>query len=163
MELKIFWCCVRDGITGIKEAITATFPASCSVNQVPNMLCYVVAEKDKKAFATDLKTIRFTTSPSEQAGFERMEAISEKGKDKYPHAMKSRAVNWNVICSIFKFSMDVHKVVHTTNVIESLNSTYRCLNSQRSAFLSDIALLKATIRYHQKMDDAAQKLEQSPR
>lgn len=70
------------------------------------MLCYVVvAEKDKKAFATDLKTIRFTTSPSEQTGFERMEAISEKRKDKYPHAMKIRAVNWNVICSIFKFSI----------------------------------------------------------
>ena len=33
--------------------------------------------------------------------------------------------------------------IYTTNAIESLNSTYRRLNSQRSVFPSDTALLKA--------------------
>lgn len=76
-----------DGLTGIKEAITAAFPDTeyqrCIVHQVRNTLRYV-AEKDKKAFATDLKTIYH--SPSEQTGFERMEAVADKWRDKYPHA-----------------------------------------------------------------------------
>jgi transposase-like protein len=57
--------------------------------------------------------------------------------------MKSWATNWDVISPIFKFSADVRKVIYTTNAIESLNSTYRRLNSQRSVFPSDTALLKA--------------------
>lgn len=57
--------------------------------------------------------------------------------------MKSWSSNRDVISSIFKFSADVRKVIYTTNAIESLNSTYRRLNRQRSVFPSDIALLKA--------------------
>ncbi len=33
--------------------------------------------------------------------------------------------------------------MYTTNVIESLNSTYRRINRQRSVFSTDTALLKA--------------------
>ena len=57
--------------------------------------------------------------------------------------MKSWNKNWDVISPIFKFSMEVRKVIYTTNAIESLNSVYRRLNSQRSVFPSDTALLKA--------------------
>ena len=133
-----------DGLSGIKEAIAAAFPETeyqrCIVHQVRNTLRYVV-EKDKKAFAADLKTIYH--APSEQTGHERMTAITEKWQDKYPHAMKSWVTNWDVICPIFKFSAEVRKVIYTTNAIESLNSTYRRLNRQRSVFPSDTALLKA--------------------
>ncbi len=133
-----------DGLSGIKEAIAAAFPETeyqrCIVHQVRNTLRYV-AEKDKKAFAADLKTIYH--APSEQTGHERMTAITEKWQDKYPHAMKSWVTNWDVICPIFKFSAEVRKVIYTTNAIESLNSTYRRLNRQRSVFPSDTALLKA--------------------
>ena len=47
------------------------------------------------------------------------------------------------ISPIFKFSKDVRMVIYTINAIESLNSTYRQLNSQRSVFPSDMVLLKA--------------------
>ena len=47
------------------------------------------------------------------------------------------------IFPIFKFSTTVRMVIYTTNTIESLNSTYRKLNRQRSVFPSDTALLKA--------------------
>ena len=57
--------------------------------------------------------------------------------------MKSWYANWDVISPIFKFSADVRKVIYTTNVIESLNSTYRRLNHQRRVFPSDTSLLKA--------------------
>lgn len=38
--------------------------------------------------------------------------------------------------------MTVRKVIYTTNTIESLNSTYRKLNSQRNVFPIDTTLLK---------------------
>ena len=40
-------------------------------------------------------------------------------------------------------TQQVKAVIYTTNAIESLNSTYRKLNRQRSVFPSDTALLKA--------------------
>lgn len=49
-----------DELTGIKEAINAAFPKTeyqrCIVHQVRNTLKYV-ADKDRKPFAADLKTI----------------------------------------------------------------------------------------------------------
>ena len=57
--------------------------------------------------------------------------------------MKRWYDNWDAVSPIFKFSKDVRTVIYTTNAIESLNSTYRRLNSQRNVFPSDTALLKA--------------------
>lgn len=57
--------------------------------------------------------------------------------------MKRWKDNWDAISPIFKFSVDVRKVIYTTNVIESPNSIYQRLNQQRSVFPSDTALLKA--------------------
>ena len=133
-----------DGLSGIKESIAVAFPNTeyqrCIVHQVRNTLKYV-ADKDKKEFATDLKTIYHATK--EEIGYERMERVTEKWHERYPNAMKSWATNWDVISPIFKFSSEVRKVIYTTNSIESLNSTYRRLNRQRSVFPSDTALLKA--------------------
>lgn len=133
-----------DGLTGIKESIAVAFPNTeyqrCIVHQVRNTLKYV-SDKDKKVLAADLKTIY--QAHNEEMGYERMEAARDKWEDKYPNAMKSWVKNWDVICPIFKFSADVRKVIYTTNAIESLNSTYRRLNSQRSVYPSDMALLKS--------------------
>ena len=120
-----------DGLSGIKEAIAAAFPKTeyqrCIVHQVRNTLKYV-PDKDRKAFASDLKTI-YHASDEEKARLA-LDRVTEK---------------WtaNAITPIFKFSPDVRKVIYTTNAIESLNSTYRKLNRQRSVFPSDTALLKA--------------------
>ena len=133
-----------DGLTGMKEAVSAAFPQTelqrCIVHQVRNTLKYV-GEKNKKELANDLKTIYH--APSEDAALEALDRITEKWEDDYPNAMKSWYKNWDVISPIFKFSADVRKVIYTTNAIESLNSGYRRLNKQRSVFPSDTALLKA--------------------
>lgn len=133
-----------DGLSGIKESINASFPDTeyqrCIVHQIRNTLKYV-SYKHKKDFAKDLKGIY--QSPSEEIVHKNLEVVSEKWNDKYPGAMRSWHRNWDSITPIFKFSPDVRKVIYTTNAIESLNSTYRKLNSQRSVFPSDTALLKA--------------------
>ena len=82
-------------------------------------------------------------APSEEAALEQLERVTQKWEPDYPNAMKSWYKNWDVISPIFKFSMEVRKIIYTTNAIESLNSGYRRLNKQRSVFPSDTALLKA--------------------
>lgn len=133
-----------DGLTGIKEAINAAFPQTeyqrCIVHQVRNTLKYV-ADKDKKQFAADLKKIY--QAPKEEQAASGRDQVIEKWSGKYPNAMKSWVTNWDAITPIFKFSAEVRTVIYTTNAIESLNSTYRRLNRQRSVFPSDQALLKA--------------------
>ena len=133
-----------DGLTGIKEAIATAFPQTeyqrCIVHQVRNTLKYV-ADKERKQFAADLKKIY--AAPDAARAEEIRDAVTEKWKEKYPNAMKSWYTNWDAITPIFKFSAEVRTVIYTTNAIESLNSTYRKLNRQRSVFPSDQALLKA--------------------
>ena len=133
-----------DGLSGIKEAISAAFPKTeyqrCIVHQVRNTLKYV-ADKDRKPFATDLKTIY--QAPTEEGALEALERVTEKWSEKYPNSMKSWKQNWDAVSPIFKFSTEVRKVMYTTNAIEGLNATYRKLNRQRSVFPSDTALLKA--------------------
>ena len=133
-----------DGLTGIKEAINAAFPKTeyqrCIVHQVRNTLKYV-PDKDRKAFAADLKTIY--QAAGEKKALAALEHVTEKWTPKYPNSMKRWKDNWDAISPIFKFSATVRKVIYTTNAIESLNSTYRKLNRQRSVFPSDTALLKA--------------------
>ena len=110
-----------DGLTGIKEAIAAAFPNTeyqrCIVHQVRNTLKYV-PDKDRKAFATDLKTIYHASN--EKKALEALKTVTEKWTPKYPNSMKRWSDNWDVISPIFKFSATVRKVIYTTNAIESL-------------------------------------------
>lgn len=133
-----------DGLTGIKDAISAAFPMTeqqrCIVHMVRNTLKYV-ANKDMKAFAKDLKTIY--TSPDEKTALKQLEMVTQKWEPLYPTAMNRWRDNWDAVSPIFKFSKDVRTAFYTTNAIESLNASYRRLNRQRSVFTSSQALLKA--------------------
>ncbi len=97
-----------DGLSGIKEAIAAAFPKTeyqrCIVHQVRNTLKYV-PDKDRKAFASDLKTI-YHASDEEKARLA-LDRVTEKWTAKYPNSMKRWYDNWDAIIPIFKFSPDV--------------------------------------------------------
>ena len=58
-----------DGLSGIKEAIMTAFPKTeyqrCIVHQVRNTLKYV-SDKDKKAFAANLKTIYHASNKEQE-------------------------------------------------------------------------------------------------
>ena len=110
-----------DGLSGMKEAISAAFPKTeyqrCIVHMVRNTLKYV-PDKDRKAFATDLKTIYHATD--EKKALAALDKVTEKWTPKYPNSMKRWKDNWDCISPIFKFSDTVRKVIYTTNAIESL-------------------------------------------
>lgn len=79
-----------DGLSGIKEAIAVAYPNTeyqrCIVHQVRNTLKYV-ADKDRKPFANDLKTIY--QAPSEEQALESLERVTKTWSVKYPNSMKS--------------------------------------------------------------------------
>ena len=132
-----------DGLSGLKEAVEAAFPETehqrCIVHMVRNTLKYV-AHKDRKFFAKDLRSIY--TAPDEKTALKRLEEADKKWSPHYPAVMQRWYDHWDVITPIFKFSMGVRTAFYTTNIIESLNASYRRLNRQRSVFPSAQALLK---------------------
>ena len=78
-----------DGLTGIKESIAVAYHQTeyqrCIVHQVRSTLKYI-ADKDKKAFAADLKTIYH--APTEEVGYANMKEVADKRQEHYPNAMK---------------------------------------------------------------------------
>ena len=83
-----------DGLTGIKDAISAAFPETeqqrCIVHMVRNTLKYV-ANKDMKSFAKDLKTIY--TAADEEAARKQLKTVTEKWSGQYPSAMNHAMQN----------------------------------------------------------------------
>ena len=107
----------------MREAVESAFQQTeyqrCLIHQVRTAMKYVV-EKDRKEFASDLKTIY--QAPDESHVLEARERVAEKWGAKYANAVKGWECNWDTNSPIFKFSSQVIKVIYTTNTIESLNS-----------------------------------------
>jgi transposase-like protein len=133
-----------DGLSGIGEAIEASFPQAehqrCIVHMIRNTLKFV-SYKDRQSFANDLRGIY--QAADETAGYANMQRVREKWENKYPQAMKRWQTNWASISPIYKYSPAVRKALYTTNAIESLNSQYRRINRSRSVFPSEESLRKA--------------------
>ena len=134
-------------LSKIEKETVKDFKNSCDeLIQIYNfykntLLRILTKEKEKGYYATDLKNIY--QAADEQKALAALDRVTEKWTPKYPNSMKRWKDNWDAVSPIFKFSTTVRKVIYTTNAIESLNSTYRKLNRQRSVFPSDTALLKS--------------------
>ena len=132
-----------DNLTGIKEAINTAFPNTiqqrCIVHMIRNSVKYV-SYKDLKEFTKDLKQIY--TSANEKKGFEKLQEIKNKWKDKYLISFKTWEENWDAICPFFQFSDHIRKIMYTTNTIESLNRQFRKYTKTKSVFPTDMSLLK---------------------
>lgn len=132
-----------DGLSGIKEAISAVFPETeyqrCIVHQIRTSLKFV-SYKDYKEICADLKTVY--TASTEEMAYENLVELEKKWGKQYPHAINSWIDNWDSLCTFFKFSKEIRKIMYTTNAIESLNNSYKRVNKKRPVFPTDDALLK---------------------
>lgn len=132
-----------DNLTGIKQAIETAYPKTiqqrCIVHMIRNSVKFV-SYKDLKEFCKDLKTIY--TSKNEKQGYEELQKVKEKWKDKYIGAFKTWEENWDAICPFFQFSEPIRKIMYTTNTIESLNRQFRKYTKTKSVFPTDMSLLK---------------------
>jgi Transposase and inactivated derivatives len=133
-----------DNLTGLSETISGEFPETisqlCIVHQIRNSCRYVVS-KDKKAFVNDLKQVY--GAPTILAAEEAFKSFSDNWSAKYGYAIQSWQKNWTNLTAFFDFPLEIRKIIYTTNVIESLNSTIRKYTKIKTVFPDDSAALKA--------------------
>jgi putative transposase len=135
-------CC--DGLTGLPEAIEATWPhttvQTCVVHLIRAALRFV-SYGDRKTFAAALRTVY--TAPSVEAAETALLELgeSELGR-KYPASVKVWTDAWSRFIPFLAFPPAVRKIIYTTNSIESLNYQLRKIIKNRGHFPNDDAVIK---------------------
>ena len=141
--LKDIFILCADGLKGLPEAITATFPETifqtCVVHLVRHSLNYV-PYTDKKDVALCLKKIY--TADTEDMASEYLNDFEQAWGDKYPAIVKSWRSNCIRVVPFLDYPQDIPKVVYTTNIIESLNRTLRKAVKNRGHFPTEEAVMK---------------------
>ena len=132
-----------DNLNGFSEAINSIYPKtevqSCIVHQIRNSLKYV-ASKNQKEFMVDLKEVY--KAPSKDFAEEKLKALSEKWEKKYPVVINSWNNNWHKLSTYFKYTEAIRKIIYTTNAIEGFHRQVRKVTKNKTAFTTDMALLK---------------------
>jgi putative transposase len=133
-----------DNLTGIRQAIRSAYPNTitqlCIVHQIRNSAKYVVW-KDRKRFLADLKLVY--NAINRDMAYEALEEFAQKWNAKYAYAIKSWKDNWEELTAYFDYPMEIRRIIYTTNVIESLNSSIRKYTKTKTVFPDDQAVLKA--------------------
>ncbi len=132
-----------DNLKGFSEAIISIYPKtevqSCIVHQIRNSLKYV-ASKNQKEFMADLKEVY--QAPSKDFAEEKLKELSEKWEKKYPVVINSWNNNWHKLSTYFKYAEDIRRIIYTTNAIEGFHRQVRKVTKNKTAFTTDMALLK---------------------
>lgn len=138
----IFLLCA-DGLKGLPEAVEATFPhttfQTCIVHMVRHSLNYV-PYAEKKAVAADLKKIY--SSATIELALQALDDFELTWGDKYPAIVRSWRTHWEKIIPFMAFPIEIRRVIYTTNIVESLNSTLRKSIRNRGHFPTEDSLMK---------------------
>jgi len=133
-----------DNLSGIRQAIRSAFPNAitqlCVVHQIRNSVKYVVW-KDRKRFLADLKLVY--DAINREMAYQALEEFAAKWNTKYAYAVKSWKDNWDELTAYFDYPIEIRRIIYTTNVIESLNSTIRKYTKTKTVFPDDQSALKA--------------------
>ncbi|MCH6469158.1 IS256 family transposase [Sinomonas sp. 5-5] len=135
-------CC--DGLTGLPEAIEATWPGSmvqtCVVHLIRAAMRFV-NYGHRKAVAAALKTVyQAPDAPTARAALDAF-AASELGK-RNPNTVRVFADAWERFTPFLAFPPMLRRVIYTTNSIESLNYQLRKIIKNRGHFPNDDAVVK---------------------
>jgi putative transposase len=132
-----------DNLKGFSEAIVSIYPQtevqSCIVHQIRNSIKYV-ASKNQKEFINDLKQVY--QAVSKDIAEEQLNALDEKWGKKYPLVISSWKNNWHKLSTFFKYTETIRKMIYTTNAIEGFHRQVRKVTKNKTAFTTDMALLK---------------------
>jgi putative transposase len=135
-------CC--DGLTGLPEAIEATFPRTtvqtCVVHLIRASMRFV-NYNDRKSIAAGLRPI-YTAPTADAAETALLEfAESELGR-RNPAVVSTWQNAWDRFIPFLAFPPAVRKIIYTTNAIESLNYQLRKVIKNRGHFPNDDAVIK---------------------
>lgn len=132
-----------DNLKGFKEAVESHFPKTdvqlCIIHQIRNSMKYT-SHKNSPAVMSDLKSIYKATTLS--ASVIAMDEFEDKWGEKYPIIVKSWRDNWQYLTCFFDYSMEIRRIMYTTNTVEGLNRQIRKYTKTRGPFTNDKALDK---------------------
>lgn len=135
---------VVDGLKGFPEAITTVFPGCVVQTCIVHLIRYSMqfaSWKERKALAKALKPI-YTAINAETAEQALNHFAESDWGQKYPAITESWRRRWEEVIPFFAFSVEVRKILYTTNAIESLHSQVRKAIRNKGHFPSDEAATK---------------------
>jgi transposase-like protein len=134
---------VCDGLTGLPDAISATWPKAvtqtCIVHLLRNSFRYA-SRKDWAAIAKDLRPVY--TAATEAAAHDRLAEFAERWEARYPAIIKLWESAWAEFVPFLNFDPEIRTIIATTNAIESLNARFRRAVRARGHFPTEQAALK---------------------
>jgi transposase-like protein len=134
---------VCDGLTGLPDAIEATWPRAltqtCVIHLLRNSFRYA-SRRDWPAIAKDLKPIY--TAATEAAALERFGEFAATWESRYPAIVKLWENAWEEFTPFLRFDPEIRTIIYTTNSIESLNARFRRAVRARGHFPNEQAALK---------------------
>ena len=137
-------CC--DGLTGLPEAITVTWPQAvvqlCVVHLIRASLRYASC-KYWVPLTRDLRPIYTAAGESAAAAAAAaLEAFAGQWEGRYPAIVKLWRAHWGEFTPFLAFPPEVRRVIYTTNLIEPVNARLRKVTRNRGQFPSGQAALK---------------------
>ena len=142
LEEVLFCCC--DGLSGLGEEITATWPGTtvqtCVVHLIRRSLGYA-SYNDRKAMAVALKTI-YTACDADAAYAALADFSGTPLGKKYPAAVAVWERAWDRFIPFLEYGPALRKVLYTTNAIESFNREMRKVLKTRTQFPNDDSVAK---------------------
>lgn len=134
-------CC--DGLTGLPDAIAATWPnavvQTCVVHLLRNSMRYV-SYGDRKLIAKALRPIYTAVNPD--AAEAALAEFTRVHGRQYPGIVAAWQRAWPEFIPFLAFDADIRKIIYTTNLIESINYQLRKITKTRGHFPTDEAALK---------------------
>jgi putative transposase len=134
---------VCDGLAGLPDAVTATWPQAitqtCVVHLLRNSFRYA-GRQHYDAIAKALRPIY--TAPTEAAAMERFLEFCEAWGQRYPAIVRLWENAWAEFVPFLAFDVEIRKVICTTNAIESVNARIRRAVKARGHFPNEQAALK---------------------
>ncbi len=135
-------CC--DGLTGLPEAIEATFVhttvQTCVVHLIRASMRFV-SYTDRKTLARELKTV-YTAPTADAAETALLELAESDIGMRNPAAIQTWHNAWERFIPFLAFPPEVRRIIYTTNAIESLNYQLRKIIKNGGHFPNDDAVIK---------------------
>ena len=142
LEETLFVCC--DGLTGLGEEITATWPQTtvqtCVVHLIRRSLNYA-SYGDRKAMAAGLRAV-YTACDADAAYAALADFSGTPLGKKYPAAVAVWERAWDRFIPFLEYGPAMRKVLYTTNAIESFNREMRKVLKTRTQFPNDDSVAK---------------------
>ena len=134
---------VSEGLTGLSESITATWPEAihqtCVLTLIRNTFRHA-SKSDWPAIAADLRPA--CQAATEAAARQRFEDFDEKWGRQYPAITRLFESAWAEFVPFVQFDPEIRSVVYSTNAIESTHARFRRAVRARGHFPTESAALK---------------------